>query len=78
MSTWKPIRKIVAAAAAALLGNAGALTLYLTGEINARAALAAGLTALVPVVAGYLVPEGGPRLAGGTPIDPDPGEAGDH
>lgn len=74
MNHWKPVRKIIAALAAAVLGNGGALTLYLTGAIDGRAAIAAGITALVPVLAGYLVPDGTASLPGGYPLDADPGE----
>lgn len=74
MTDWKPVRKIAAAGAAAVLGNGGALTLYLTGAIDGRAALAAGITAIIPVLAGYLVPDGTAELDGGYTLDPDPGE----
>lgn len=74
MTDWKPIRKIIAALAAAVLGNGGALTLYLAGTIDGRTAIAAGLAAIVPVLAGYLAPDGTAKLEGGYTPDPDPGE----
>ncbi|WWT39965.1 hypothetical protein [Microcystis phage Mae-JY09] len=74
MNDWKPIRKIAAALAVALLGNGGALTLYLTGAIDGRAALAAGIAAIAPVLAGYITGDGAARLTGGYALEPDPGE----
>lgn len=74
MNRWKPVRKIAAALAAALGGEAGALTLYLTGVIGGGELIAATIAVIAPIVAGYFVPDAAPPLRGGHPIDPDPGE----
>lgn len=71
MSRFKPIRKIMAAIIVALCGNGGALILYLEGALDGPAALAAGVAAVLPVIAGYLVPErpSDDAIPGGEPLD---------
>lgn len=69
MSNWgKPVRKIAAAAIAAIVA-APALTVWLAGEgdLDWRSLLAVVVAAVVPVIAGYLthseeIPPGGDPL----------------
>lgn len=75
MERWKPIRKVLAAYVAALFGTGGAGALFLAGQIDGKAFLAAAFAGLGTAITAYMTRDkDGLPLDGGFELDPDPGE----
>lgn len=55
-ATWAPIRKIIAAALAAVIAGGGLIAFVTTGEGDWRDILGVALAAALPVLVGYLTP----------------------